>query len=123
MTYQRYAIYYLPQPGPLADFGASWLGWDCQTGQAAAHPVLEGLPRPVSEITATPRKYGLHGTLKPPFYLAEGMDEAGLNTALDALCASAAPLSLSPLELSQLGGFLALKISGDQTPLADLASR
>jgi hypothetical protein len=28
MSYARFAIYYVPPEGPLADFGAKWLGWD-----------------------------------------------------------------------------------------------
>ena len=57
--FARYAVYYTPEPGPLADFGAAWLGWDIATGAEVAHPDLPGLPRPVTELTATPRKLRL----------------------------------------------------------------
>ncbi|HDR28083.1 MAG TPA: phosphonate metabolism protein, partial [Rhodovulum sp.] len=30
--YKRYAIYFAPEPGPLAEFGAAWLGWDPLAG-------------------------------------------------------------------------------------------
>ena len=28
MSFGRYAVFVTPPPGPLADFGAAWLGWD-----------------------------------------------------------------------------------------------
>lgn len=122
MQFRRYGIYYTPRPGALAEFGAAWLGWDVATGTSVAHPTIDGLPLSVAEITATPRKYGLHGTIKPPFFLAEGTDAAGLSDAFAALCASLAPAELDGLFLSRIGSFIALTIDGNQTPLAELAS-
>lgn len=119
--FARYAIYYTPAPGtPFAAFGASWLGWDSATGQSAAHP--DG-PVDVAEITATPRKYGFHGTIKPPFRLAAGQTADGLQAALHAFCAGAAPVQLEGLELAALGRFLALVPTGDASALAALAAR
>ncbi|MFD1912461.1 DUF1045 domain-containing protein [Halodurantibacterium flavum] len=123
--YDRYAIYYLPDPGPLADFGASWLGWDVQLGRPVDHPVghpdLGALP--IAHLTATPRKYGLHGTIKPPFRLAEGTDAAGLAQAMERLCTGLARVELPGLALNRLGGFLALRPTGDQTRLAAMAAQ
>ncbi len=119
--FTRYAIYYMPEPGPLADFGADWLGWDAQSGALRQPPALPGLPRPAAEITATPHKYGFHGTIKPPFRLAEGQDAADLAGAARALCAAQTPVELSGLALNRLGGFLALTPLGDPGPLAALA--
>ena len=118
--FNRFAIYYAPEAGPLADFGASWLGWDLAAGTAAPHPRIEGLD--IAALTATPRKYGLHGTVKPPFRLAEGTDFDGLAAAAEKLCASRAPVVLGGLELTRLGGFLALTVSGDTAGLCDLAA-
>ncbi len=120
--FQRYAIYYILPPGPLAAFGAAWLGWDMEDGQPVPHPDLPDLPRPVAELTATPRKYGLHGTLKPPFRLAEGLDAAALTDAIDALAELARPVTLEALRLDQIGGFLALTPAGDTDGLATLAA-
>ena len=54
----RYAIYYTPPPETaLARFGAAWFARDA--------PGLDA-----------PRRYGFHGTLKVPFRLAAGTDEA-----------------------------------------------
>lgn len=121
--YTRYAIYYTPaQDSALARLGAAWLGWDTQAGSVMDHPDLEGLPRPLSDITATPRKYGLHGTLKPPFALADGQNEAALAEAVDGFCARRAPVLLDGLAVTRLGGFLALTPVGDVTALSALAA-
>ncbi|MFC7703561.1 DUF1045 domain-containing protein [Plastorhodobacter daqingensis] len=119
--YERYAIYYLPDPGPLADFGAAWLGWDVQQGRTVPHPDVDGLP--VADLTATPRKYGLHATIKPPFRLAPGHDAPGLSAALDDLCARLTRVELPGLVLARLGSFLALRPEGDQSHLAALAAQ
>ena len=118
----RYAIYYVPAPGALADFGAAWLGWDPVQGVAVPHPALPGLPVPVDEITATPRKYGLHATLKPPFRLRQGQTEGALAEAVAAFAARTAPVLLEGLSLSRLGRFLALTPEGDTTALNAFAA-
>lgn len=123
MTYSRYAIYYTPPPGPLADFGADWLGWDIATGTERPHPDIPDLPKPVSTLTKTPRKYGFHATIKPPFRLAEGTTEAQLTEAAETALAALAPVTLDGLRLAQLGHFLALVPDGDTGPLSHLAGR
>lgn len=84
-AYRRYGLYVVPE-GAFYRSGAAWLGWDSVQGSRVVHPDIDGLPRPVSEITATPRKYGFHGTIKPPFRLADGMTERALRDAVAALC-------------------------------------
>jgi putative phosphonate metabolism protein len=121
-NFARYAIYYAPPPGGLTDFAALWLGWDPAGGRACPHPALPGLPRPVAELTESPRKYGFHGTLKPPFRLAPGQNRAALEAALAALAATLAPVTLPGLRLARLGGFLALVVEGNTAPLAALAA-
>jgi putative phosphonate metabolism protein len=117
MSYTRYAVYFVPVPGVLATFGGDWLGWDVVRGVPVAQPALPGL----AEITAAPRKYGFHGTLKPPFRLAEGQDLTGLQEAMGAFAARHAPACCAGLELTCLGGFLALTPCGDVGALATLA--
>lgn len=117
MSYTRYAVYYVPAPGVLATFGADWLGWDVVRGLPVAHPALPGL----AQITATPRKYGFHGTLKPPFHMAEGKDLTGLREAMEIFAAHHAPACCAGLELTTLGGFLALTPHGEARALAALA--
>ncbi|MHC0052608.1 DUF1045 domain-containing protein [Actibacterium sp. D379-3] len=120
--YKRYAIYFAPEPGPLADFGARWLGWDAAIGAVPDAPALPDLPRPLPEITETPRKYGFHGTIKPPFHLADGKSEPALHRAAATLARHLAPVTLDGLELSRLGHFLALTPTGRTTALASLAA-
>lgn len=110
MEYQRYAIYYVPQEAALADFGARWLGWDCVTGcrigERRAAPKIGGLT--ASDITAAPRRYGFHATIKAPFRLRQGAQLPELETAFDALCEGLRAPVLAGLELVPLGRFLAL---------------
>jgi putative phosphonate metabolism protein len=120
--FQRYAIYVMPD-GALARFGAQWLGWDAQAGRTTDHPQVAGLPRPLDEITATPRKYGLHATIKPPFRLAESRPPAGLMADLAALCARLEPVTLQGLSLARLGGFLALVPEGPTDALNAMAQQ
>ncbi|MDZ4093449.1 MAG: DUF1045 domain-containing protein [Paracoccaceae bacterium] len=120
--YERYAIYVAPEPGALAEFAADWLGWDAASAAPRTHPAVAGLPRGLHEITATPRKYGFHGTIKPPFRLMPGTTCADLHVKTMALCARLAPVTLTGLVLHRLGGFLALVPEGDQTALAELAA-
>lgn len=119
--FRRFAIYHAPR-GTLADFGAAWLGWDSLRGCAVAQPEVPGLPHPLDQITEAPRKYGLHGTIKPPFRLAVGTTATDLDHAAEALCARLAPVSLPGLTLARLGGFLALVPQGDAGALPDLAA-
>ncbi|MEL6169841.1 MAG: DUF1045 domain-containing protein [Pseudomonadota bacterium] len=121
MEFARYAIYYTPPEGPFSDFGASWLGWDPIAGTAVQHPATaEQLD--IAEITARPRKYGFHGTLKAPFRLADGATRADLETAVAALAAHLRPAFTGPLRLHSLDGFLALIPTGDTVALAEFAA-
>ena len=61
----------LPRGTPTGWAGTAW------RAARAAQPDLPGLPDEVAAITDTPRKYGFHGTVKPPFRLADGTDAAG----------------------------------------------
>lgn len=122
MDFKRYAVYVAPEPGPLADFGAAWLGWDCLAGRNVDHPEVPGLPVPLAEITETPRKYGMHATMKPPFRLCDGAGEAALRAAFEGFCRTATPVSLDGLTLARLGRFLALVPQGDETHLRSLAA-
>ncbi|MEO0634837.1 MAG: DUF1045 domain-containing protein, partial [Pseudomonadota bacterium] len=119
--FTRYAIYYTPEPGtPLAEFGANWLGWDSAAGAARGHPQVEGLD--IAQITATPRKYGFHGTIKPPFRLAEGVTPEALDHAVAALARRMTGVTAAPLVLRRLGRFYALVLSEPSEALAALAA-
>lgn len=117
MSYSRFAVYFVPPSGALYDFGATWLGWDIGAGVHVVQPDVPGL----HDITMTPRKYGFHGTLKPPFRLASGAGEDTLMSAVADLASRTAPATLDKLRLTTLGKFLALTPKGDTTALQTVA--
>ncbi|NRB00358.1 MAG: DUF1045 domain-containing protein [Rhodobacteraceae bacterium] len=122
MSFTRYAIYAAPD-GALGALGAAWLGWDAAAAASCAHPNVPGLMASVAEITATPRKYGFHGTLKPPFRLAEGKTPEQLEAALDTFAAQTAAVALESLATARLGNFIAMIPTGPTDALSDLAGK
>lgn len=119
----RFALYAAPATDhPLHDIAARWLGWDPETGaQYPAEPAAGLSAGRISELTADPRKYGFHGTLKPPFHLADGCDEGQLIMALETFAATRQPprLALTP---AALGSFLALRPAIPSAELDALAA-
>lgn len=124
MPWKRYAVYYTAT-GALADFGAAWLGWDIAKGQHCAHPQHTGLlPEEISRITQTPRRYGFHATLKPPFRLHTDTTEAALTDDLIRMASGLPPVSLpGGLRLMLLHGFPALCPVVPNDDLSALAAR
>lgn len=120
MTYKRYAIFYTLPPGPFAEFGAAWLGWDVALGRQVEHLQIDGLD--VGKITKAPRKYGFHATLKPPFALADGQCENVLSAQFDIFCEKKFPVTLGAFELVRLGSFLALVPNAPIAALTALAA-
>ncbi|MER2507257.1 MAG: DUF1045 domain-containing protein [Amaricoccus sp.] len=119
---RRWAIYYVPaEKSAFARFGADWLGWDAQAGRAIEGYDPPGLPLPRAEITAQPRKYGFHATLKAPFVLGDDREPAALDAAITALAGEFEPFAL-PLVLGTLGSFLALLPGEPNAPLDALAA-
>ena len=112
----RFAVYYAPEPGAFANAAASWLGWDPVAAAKVGHPVLRGLE--LAALTADPRRYGFHGTLKPPFRLASGLDLAALGAALAELAQDLTAVQSPRLEFVALEGFLALVPGGDTGSLS-----
>ena len=126
--FARYAVYWAPEAGSaLWRFGSSWLGWDAEAGAPAAPPALTeaeaaALPAPLAEITRTPRRYGFHATLKPPFALAEGRGAAELEAAAEALAAAIQPFEAAPLFLHARGRFASLRLAAASAELSALAA-
>lgn len=118
--FQRYAIYYTPDAA-LAHLGAAWLGWDPVSGTEIEQPFLAGLdPR---KLTQTPRKYGMHGTIKAPFHLRKNTTATELQDAFRLLCGKLAPVTLTGLEVAQMGRFIALVPEAPSARLTDLAAQ
>lgn len=120
--FQRFALYYVPRPGELAEATAAWLGWDIARARPVAQPRLSGLPLPLADLTAAPRKYGFHGTIKAPFRLAPDVTLRALSAACATLAEELRPVVMRGLTLSSLGGFLALTPEGDDTDLMTLGA-
>ena len=80
----RYAIYFVPAAdSKLYRYGSSILGYDCYTGQPV--DFLESFGAGAAnwnELTAAPRRYGFHATLKAPFHLSPSCTEPQLVNAL-----------------------------------------
>lgn len=117
--FERYAIFYTPS-GDLADFGAAWLGWDSAAGCRLSHCDVAGLD--VAEITATPRKYGLHATLKAPFRLADGASLDQLHSAAQRFAKGHAAFDIGALELRDDRGFVALRPEKPSEVLQEFAA-
>lgn len=108
--YPRYAIYFAPDADrALTRFGAETLGYDAYSGHDIGHPkaVLAEFAD-WSEITADPRKYGFHGTLKAPFALADDSSEADLLAAVDAFAEEPREIPIIAPVVQTISGFTAV---------------
>ena len=102
----RVAVYYAPRADdPLAVAAANWLGRDAEANAPRRQPDLPDM----AAITADPRGYAFHATLKPPMRLAAGRDWFALVDATAALAGRIAPFELPALAVSDVHGFLALR--------------
>jgi putative phosphonate metabolism protein len=120
----RYAIYYAaPAESPLELFGTRWLGRNHRTGEVFPQPDVPGLSaHRLQLLTASPRRYGFHGTLKAPFRLADDTTGAALHEAAATFAAARSAFSLPPLVIADLKGFLAFVPSMEAGPLDALAA-
>lgn len=117
----RYAIYYAPPAEtPLWRKASAWLGRDAYTGEAHARPKLAGLDGlDLDALTADPRGYGFHATLKAPFELAADATETELLSAAERFAAqrSAFEAAIAP---AALGRFLAFRLEAPTPQMDDL---
>lgn len=123
-TAPRYAVYLAPSPdSALWRFGSGVLGYDAVTGAELAFPALAGFDVAAWQaLTEAPRRYGFHGTLKPPFRLASGIGERELCAAVAALAARIHAFELPPLAVNVIGSFVALTASVHPPALNTLAA-
>lgn len=108
--YPRYAIYFAPDADrALTRFGAETLGYDAYSGHDIDHPrsVVADFPD-WADISAAPRKYGFHGTLKAPFSLTEGKSEADLLAAIEDFAAEPREIPLIAPVVRTISGFTAI---------------
>ncbi|WLB55010.1 DUF1045 domain-containing protein [Bradyrhizobium sp. 521_C7_N1_3] len=108
--FPRYAIYFAAgADSALTRFGAELLGYDVYTGDEVPFPADASRVAPDwRDVTADPRKYGFHGTLKAPMALAPGRTEAELVAACAAFAGKARPMpSIRPV-VDSISGFIAV---------------
>jgi len=108
--FPRYAIYFAAgADNALSRFGAELLGYDAYRGDEISFPpdALQIAPD-WRDITADPRKYGFHGTLKAPMALASGKTEAELMAACAAFTGKARPLPVIRPIVDAISGFIAV---------------
>lgn len=93
----RYAIYGVPGAGPGAP-----------EGSVALRSAVDAWYAAEPEITAEPRRYGFHATIKAPFRLAEGKSEGDLVKAVREFAASHDSVVLPRVVPAAIGRFRAL---------------
>jgi putative phosphonate metabolism protein len=124
MVTPRYAIYYVPTPeSDLNRFGGDLLGYDAFSGGDLPFP--DGIAQAVPdwhELTRDPRKYGFHATLKAPFTLAHGCNEAGLINACKAFAGKARLIPVIKPVVNPISGFIAVVPEEPPAELTRLAA-
>jgi putative phosphonate metabolism protein len=120
----RYAVYFSPaKHSAWWTFGAHWLGRDEHDNTALPQPGFAGIhPEELQALTAEPRRYGFHATLKAPFHLSAGHHEADLVARMRHLAQTLAPVALGPLQLATLGNFVAWVPEAPPAGLQSLAA-
>ncbi|WP_137129628.1 DUF1045 domain-containing protein [Rhizobium sp. FY34] len=121
----RYALYFSPpQNDPLTVAASTWLGRHAFSDNTLPSPDIEGLTvEDWRDLTADPRRYGFHATLKAPFALAPSQSPDMLFAAFDRFCATTPAARIDSLVLSQLGPFFALVPGGSSQDVDQLCAR
>lgn len=115
---KRYAVYYAPREGAFAFRANEWLGREPGNQCDLPQPVLPGIGDPRA-ITATPRRYGFHGTIRAPFRPADGVAEDMICRTVSDLAARLKPVVCEGLRVDVLHGFIALTPTGCEAALLD----
>jgi putative phosphonate metabolism protein len=119
----RVAVYFTPPADhPLVRAAAAWLGRDAFSGSALERGPAEGFgASELRDLTADPRRYGFHATLKPPFRIGDERSLDELRNFLAAFCRQRAATSIPALRLTEIGPFFALTADGGSAAVDALA--
>jgi Protein of unknown function (DUF1045) len=113
--YQRYAIYWTPEPGSdFASFGERWFG--------PAGETFGLTPSLAARAVKSPASYRLHATLKAPFRLREGAHAGDLQDALESFCALRRGPTGGALTLAIFQNYLGLVLSARTADIDWLAA-
>ena len=120
----RYAIYFVPRAdSALYRFGADLLGYDAFKN--AVLPFADGIEMQIEgwkDITADPRKYGFHATLKAPISLAAGRSETELMTAVQEFAGIPRDHPVIAPAVRAIGSFIAIVPDTPSPALQQLAA-
>lgn len=119
----RVAIYAAPAPGTgWWERGSEWLGRCAHRRCAQPQPAIDGVDVAAqAALTADPRRYGWHATLKAPLRLAPQASLGALREGLAGICREHHAIELPDLRVTRLGNFLALCPAQPPTTLGALA--
>jgi putative phosphonate metabolism protein len=123
-SFPRYAIYFAAgSDSALSRFGAELLGYDAYTGNELPFPAdASQLAPDWRDITADPRKYGFHGTLKAPMALAPARTEAELLAACAAFAGETRTIPVIRPVVDAISGFIAIIPAAQVDALQELAA-
>lgn len=122
--FPRYAIYYAADAGDaLSRFGAALLGYDAHTGNELPFPadVLHVVSN-WRDVSADPRKYGFHATLKAPMALAPDKSEAELLAGCTAFAGRKRSIPVIRPVVDAISGFIAVIPAEPVAELQQLAA-
>jgi Protein of unknown function (DUF1045) len=119
----RVAIYAAPAPGTdWWERGSEWLGRCASRRCGLPMPEIGRINHAVGRaVTADPRRYGWHATLKAPFRLSSQSNLWALRDAVAAICREHRAFDLGDLQVRRLGSFLALLPENAPAALGALA--
>lgn len=122
--YPRYAIYFVPSAdSALYRFGAELIGYDAYSGELL--PFAESIELEIEgwkQLTADPRKYGFHATLKAPITLAPGKTEDALAEAMREFAKTPRTLPLIAPTVRSISSFIAIVPDGPCPELQTFAA-
>jgi putative phosphonate metabolism protein len=124
---ERYAVYFtLPMTDPIYQIASRWLDYDVYNGKRSKIPEEIDIA-PCYNLfrshTTSPRRYGFHATLKPPFRLKSDTTPDQLIRSLQQFSSNTEAFECSPLSIQRIGRFLALIPEQPCVKLNDLAAQ